>query len=179
MRILRLALALLLTLQLMACAKSRIVADDYEGDKRWEEVEMQLPEYPRPQNYLPFKVTAESPFDFFVDAKSISVGTDGVVRYALIAKSQNGAINVSYEGIRCSERQVRVYAYGRSDSTWSRARASSWHAVSSDARNAQQLVLYKDFFCPGRGRIVTAEEGIRALRSGVHPLVAPSVSGGE
>ena len=179
MRILGPALALLLLLQLMACAKSRSVGEDYDGDKRWDEVEVQLPGYPRAENYLPFKVSAESPFDFFVDAKSISVGTDGVVRYALIAKSQNGAVNVSYEGIRCSERQVRVYAYGRSDSTWSRARASSWHAVSNDARNAQQLVLYKDFFCPARGRIVTAEEGVRALRGDFHPLVTPSVSGGE
>lgn len=127
---------------------------------------MPLPAYPKPENYLPLQVSATTPFDFFVDAKSISVGKDGVVRYSLIATSKDGALNVSFEGLRCSDVQFRVYAFGRPDSTWSEARNSQWRQIPADARNAQRAVLYRDFFCRARGIVGSAEEAVRALRSG-------------
>lgn len=162
-------LALGLILPLAGWAQMR----DFEGDSkdaaRPLEVQLQLPEYPKPENYLPLQVSATTAFDFFVDAKSVSVGNDGVVRYSLIAKSPDGALNVSFEGIRCSERQFRIYAFGRSDNTWSEARNSRWQAMPADLRNAQRAVLYRDFFCPAGDIIYTPEEGVQALRAGGHP----------
>lgn len=128
-----------------------------------------LPPFPRPENYLPFDVSATTPFAFFVDAKSISVGPDGAVYYSVMAKSADGGLNVSFEGMRCNERQVRAFSIGRSDQSWSEVRNSRWEPIRGDTRNAQRIVLYGDFFCPVSGGIATAEEGVEALKSGGNP----------
>ena len=166
----RLALALLL-LPLASWGQSGNFDEDFEQDERWRELQTKLPAYPRSENFLPFKVSGATLFDFFIDAKSISIGTDGVVRYSLIAKSSSGALNVSYEGLRCSERQVRVYAYGRSDNSWSKARTSRWQALPVDSRNNQQTVLFNEYFCPVKNIIYSTEEAIAALKAGRHPRI--------
>lgn len=133
------------------------------------EAQVSLPEYPKPENYLPFEVSATTPFDFFVDAKSISVGADGEVRYTAIAKSSGGALNITYEGMRCPEREFRIYAFGRADNSWFKARDSKWREIRADSRNAQRIVLHKEFFCSIGGNITTGAAGVRALENGGNP----------
>jgi hypothetical protein len=162
-------LALCLILPLAAWAQAGAAEGNSADASRRLEEQVQLPEYPKPENYLPLEVSETTSFHFFVDAKSISVGKDGVVRYSLIAKSPEGALNISYEGIRCSERQFRVYASGRPDNTWFESRASRWQPIPAETRNAQRSVLYRNFFCPPGGIIHTPEEGVQALRRGGHP----------
>jgi hypothetical protein len=159
-------LALALILPIAACAQTRGIEGSPADDARSAEVQGQLPEFPKPENYLRLPVSATTPFTFFVDAKSVGIDKDGVVRYSLIAKSTEGVLNVSYEGIRCSARQFRVYAYGRPDSTWSETRISQWQPIPADARNAQRAVLHGDYFCSKSRMIGTAEDAVRALQSG-------------
>ncbi len=166
----RAVLVLWLVLPLAAWAQAHDFDAAFDDEGRWAQAQSQLPPYPEPENYLPFKVNPVTPFDFYVDAKSVSVGSDGVVRYSLIAKSTGGALNISFEGIRCSGRQYRVYAFGRSDRTWSRARNNRWQPLSQDAANAQRAMLYSDFFCPEDSIVASAENGLRALRRGGQEL---------
>ncbi len=157
---------LLLLLALPLIASAQLFERRFKDDSTWKEMEAQLPEFPKPENYLPVTVTATTPFDFYVDGNSISVGNDGVVRYSLIAKSSSGALNVTFEGLRCSEHEYRIYAFGRSDNTWSEARSSRWQPIPPDRRNAQREVLYSDYFCPAGITIMTPQEGRELLKSG-------------
>jgi len=158
------ALALILPL---AAAAQTPGFDEGRGERdRKGEVPVSPPPYPKPEDYLPFQVSTIAPFAFFVDAKSISVGADGVVRYTVIAKSSGGALNISFEGMRCAEREFRVYAFGSTGNTWLEARNSKWEPIRGEPRNAQRAVLYSDFFCPMTGNIATAEQGVRALKDG-------------
>lgn len=159
-------LALGPVLLLAACAQSPTPEGGPGDGARAGEVQLTLPEFPKPADYLPLKVSATTPFTFFVDAKSVSVDKDGVVRYSLIAKSAEGVVNVSFEGIRCSVRQYRVFAYGRPDNTWSEVRNSQWRQIPPDVHNAQRAVLYNDYLCAARMPIGTAEEAVGALRRG-------------
>jgi hypothetical protein len=159
-------LALALILPLGAWAQAGGAESDYGDVRRVDEAQVAVPEYPKSENYLPLQVSATTTFTFFVDAKSVSVGKDGVVRYTLIARSAEGVLNVSFEGIRCSARQFRVYALGRSDNTWSEARSSRWQPIPADARNAQRTVLHADYFCSKSRIIETTAEAVQALRSG-------------
>jgi hypothetical protein len=167
-------LALLLILPLAAGAQTYGSGENYGARERKVEIQVVFPPYPKPENYLPFQVNATTPFAFFVDAKSLSVGTDGVVRYSVIAKSPEGALNISYEGLRCADGQFRVYAFGRSDNTWSEARRSRWESIRGDARNAQRAALYRDYFCSATGDVATAEELLWALKSGGNPRATVS-----
>jgi len=163
-------LALALVLPVAAWAQASNFDAIFDDDSRWEAVQSQLPPYPKPEHYLPFTVNAVTSFDFFVDAKSVSIGNDGVVRFSLIAKSPSGALNISFEGIRCTGRQYRVYAFGRSDNSWSRARNSRWQPLLQNSDNVQRAVLYGSFFCPDGIIIATPEKGLQALRNGGLPL---------
>jgi len=141
--------------------------DEFDG-KPWEVLMTQLPSYPNPENLLRVHVSPTTAFEFFVDAASVSVGQDGIVRYALIARSTSGgAVNVSYEGIRCQPLERKLYALGRSGSAWSPARIPQWVPISQT--NPQHAALAEDFFCPESRRVRTTEEAVQALRRGNTP----------
>ena len=165
----RAGLALLLLLPLAAHAQLFGSAPVPEGRDDAAEAAVALPQYPKPENYLPFEVNATTSFLFFVDANSLSIGADNVIRYSLIAKSSEGVLNVSYEGMRCRDRRYRVYAVGQSDHTWAEVRKSRWEPIRTKSRSAQRAALYSDYFCTSTGNIVSAEEGVRALKSGGNP----------
>lgn len=118
-----------------------------------------------------FEVSAATSFRFFIDARSLSVGKDGVVRYALVARSSSGAETVTYEGIRCSAATHRIFALGRSaDRSWSRSRVSDWRPIRSKTVNRHVQALWQEYFCPQTVPISSREEGVEALRRGEHPL---------
>jgi hypothetical protein len=82
---------------------------DFDGDKFWTELQVQLPAYPKAENLLPFDAGPASHNLHYIDAPSIVVGEDGIVRYTLVIKSPEGAVNVSYEGMLCNRCWHRVF----------------------------------------------------------------------
>ena len=68
---------------------------DYDLDqekKPWEELQAQLPPYPKNENLLKFDTGSNTSNSYFVDATSVSVGEDHVVRYTLVVKTSGGAL---------------------------------------------------------------------------------------
>ena len=149
-----------------------LMAADMDGDdetKPWAEVEVPLPPPPKEQDLIGFYVSAATDNKFFVDPASISVGSDGVVRYTLVVLSAAGVRNVSFEGMRCETRERRLYAFGRSDGSWSKSRNDRWEKVREAASNRQHASLFQEYFCPGGVIVRTADEARDALRRGIHP----------
>ncbi len=142
-----------------------------DEDRNWKEIDVALPAFPRPQDRLPFFVSAASDIRFFVDRPSISVGADGVVRYTLIALSPLGAENISFEGVRCKSSEHKTYAFGRADGSWLR-HESAWRR----ATQRWQQTLRVEYFCPQGVPIASAAEGVDALRRGGHPNKAHTSS---
>ena len=140
----------------------------YEEEKIWIETEAIHPEFPTDENLVGFYVSAASPNQHFVSPQTVTVAPDGVVRYVTVVKTPSGAVNVSFEGIRCATKAVRLYAFGRVDSTWGRSRNDRWTPIRP---GTYQSTLFKEYFCPRGVVIYTANEGVSALRQGGHPLV--------
>lgn len=162
-------LLLLLLLPEVALAQGRQFEADFDEEKPWLELQAQLPSYPKAENLIPFQVSPAIDNRYFVDTASISVGDDGVVRYTVVVKTSGGATNVSFEGVRCATRERKLYAFGRADDTWSRARSSKWERIEPASQSAHQLILYHDFFCPDLGMVKTQKEAVDALKRGMHP----------
>ena len=141
-------------------------ADFDEDRKPWKEIEARIPSYPRTGDLVPFEAGAASPHRFYVDARSLSVGEDGVVRYTLVVKAAGGATNVTFEGIRCELRQQKYYAVGRADGNWVRARNPQWRSIESQDINRHHGVLYSDFFCSGKQPHRSVREVLQLLKSG-------------
>jgi len=147
------------------------------AEKPFQEERAAFPPPPQDENLIRFDAgTARAGFTYLVDGASLSVGPDGVVRYTLVVRSDAGASNVSYEGIRCRTRERRVYAYARNDGSWVEASVSGWKTIGAPAIEGHVFVLYNDFFCPARGRIGDAAEGLAALRAGRHPKASDDAS---
>ncbi|MDR2614114.1 MAG: CNP1-like family protein, partial [Candidatus Accumulibacter sp.] len=113
--------AAVFSLMLLASPKPVFPAlfDNEFDTKPWQEIEVALPAFPELENLIPFEVGAVRHMRFSIDEKSISVDSDEVIRYSLVAISASGARNISFEGMRCATGERRIYAFGRSDGTWS------------------------------------------------------------
>lgn len=95
--------AILMVMPALAFAAATVAEQDaLDGEKpAWQESAINLPAAPKKENLLSFYVSATATIDFSIDAKSVSIDKDGVVRYTLVAASRTGATNISYEGICC------------------------------------------------------------------------------
>jgi hypothetical protein len=160
----------LVALVLLLCALPATAWGQREQDddvpKGWTELEVAPPLYPDPANLIEFEAGGASRNRFLIDPRSISVGSDGVVRYTLVVKGAGGGHNVSYEGIRCDVRQHKYYAFGRPDGTWSNARRSEWRRIEYKHVNRQHGVLYADYFCSERTMVTSPQEAIQRLKYG-------------
>ncbi|UCV23577.1 CNP1-like family protein [Ferribacterium limneticum] len=160
------------SLLLMAMLTSATVFADFEEDyesKQWQEIEIQLPAAPKQETLLPFYVSAATENRFFIDGATLTVGSDGVVRYVLLVLTPQGARNVTYEGMRCETRERRIYASGRLDGSWSKARKNEWVRIQDAYANRQHAALFLEYFCPIGNIVQDAAEARNALIKGVHP----------
>lgn len=173
-------LALLLTVVATGVAaqkfdpNSHVERNNFQGDedeKPWQELEIEPPAFPKPDNLIEFYVSAVATNKYLIDASTLTVGTDGVVRYVLVAETSGGARNVSFEGINCKERSWKHYATGRSDGTWTKSRAAriEWRPIENKPVNRHHAALSRDLFCPMGNAVFTPDEGRNALRLGKHP----------
>ena len=158
-----------------ALAQWREWDSDFDEDRKpWKEIEARIPSYPRSADLIPFEAGAASPHRFYVDARSLSVGEDGVVRYTLVVKAAGGATNVTFEGIRCELRQQKYYAVGRADGSWARARNAQWRRIEPQDVNRHHYVLYSDYLCSGRDPVKSVRKMLELLR----PAAASAPAGG-
>lgn len=141
--------------------------DEYNEsvNKAWVEREIVLPAFPKTASLVELSASAAGSNRFFVDVDTLSIGADGVVRYALLVRSAGGAENVSFEGIRCYTREQKFYAFGQRNATWSPARDSQWRLIEAKEINRHHAVLFTDFFCvDGRSPPRAVREIVQRLR---------------
>ena len=136
-------LAFAVQLPLAVCAQENSAA----ADKAEEATPLILPAAPAKENLLPFYVSPQATMNFAIDAPSVSVTPDGVVRFTLVITSSEGARNVSHEGIRCKTGERKLYATGGTDGNWSASRNDAWSQIRDVGANRQYAALYKDYFC--------------------------------
>ena len=154
-------------------AAAQWAAWDYEFDeekKSWKEIEAKMPPYPQSRNLLHL-VSGASLNRFYIDTESVSLGEDGVMRYTAVVRTAGGASNVSFEGIRCDTREHKVYALGRSDGSWVRARDTKWKYIELRDIAPYHHMLWREYFCVSRRQPATVRQAIDALkRSSVHDV---------
>lgn len=169
MRFFTLLMSFLAGVALLAEAHAR-EADDPDAPQ-WAETAIEFPAFPREANLREFYVSEVTTHKFYIDATTLSVGTDGVVRYVLVVRTSGGATNTSFEGIRCESGELKIHATGHHDGQWAKARRSEWRRIENKPVNRHHAVLARELFCPLALPIRTPAEGLEALRLGKHPAV--------
>ena len=117
----------------------------------WVEIETSVKKLPDDGNLvqLPIdKLAANNPpLELFVDVKNITLSDkDHVARSWFVVRSEQGAYNGTYEGIRCATGEYKVYAYANPARSkplrvvkmpkWSKARKGSYREE-----------MMRDYFC--------------------------------
>ncbi|ACC71820.1 CNP1-like family protein [Paraburkholderia phymatum] len=138
----------------------------FDRPSTWTEKKVDaLPAMPQPGNLLPFTVSQNTPLQFAVDAKSLSVDSDGVVRYTVVITSPSGARNVNYEGIRCEDYSWKLYAGLNADHDgWDRTVANDWTRIENGDLNAYHAALYQDYFCTSKMPVGKADLILNNIR---------------
>ncbi len=144
----------LLLISLQSPAKDRPFIDEPDTitrhdlvEKEWQEGEVSLPDHYEEQNLQEFQMDNSSGnFRYFIDGSSLQISKDGVSRFILVIRSQSGVDNSSYEGMRCGEREYRVYAYG-SKQGFKLMPGADWKHISKSGNENYRLVLYNGLIC--------------------------------
>lgn len=138
-----------------------------EPDTNWREAEVQMPPPVQYDALREFEVSAASSNRFYVDESSLDVGPDYVVRFVLVIRSSGGAETVTYEGIRCTTGEYKLYAHGRPDGEWVPPRRSEWKPLRSVRANLPQAALASNYLCDGVAPPRSRDAALRGLRNGV------------
>ncbi|WPL19836.1 CNP1-like family protein [Thiorhodovibrio winogradskyi] len=160
-----------------ASARENLFVNDAEPDapksvrdgEKWREQQVNPPPWPRDQDLIPVRLDNTSePFDYFIDARSLSTGTDKVVRYTLVAESASGSRNLSFEGLRCTPRgQYRVYAYGQGSSFQPSGLGEQWLPVDRTGADPIHEELWRHYLCvPRKFEPRPHKAQLRALKNG-------------
>jgi hypothetical protein len=142
----------LLALLLLLCSAPALAefSFDYDFDanqKPWQEIQAKMPAAPKDANLVQFDVGPASAHRYYLDRASISVGTDGVVRYTVVIRTAGGAVDVNYEGMRCSSAERKLYAFGRPNGEWSRNKYAAWTPIHFRQASAYDGQLFQHYFC--------------------------------
>lgn len=123
---------------------------DYEFEnntKPWQEIQAKLPSAPKAENLVQLDLGPATENQYFVDRASVSLGTDNVVRYTMVIRTEGGAENVSYEGMRCGTVEQKIYAFGRPNGEWARNKYASWSAIHLRQARDYRRELFQHYFC--------------------------------
>jgi hypothetical protein len=130
------------------------------------DAEWVLPAVPQSASLIEFYVSAAATNHFFIDGATLAISDDGVVRYVLVVKTAGGATNVTFEGMRCSTGEYRIFASGHADGTWTKSRSETWRPIENKMVNRHHAALSREFFCVDGIPLTTAEQGRDILRRG-------------
>lgn len=121
---------------------------DESKDKPWEEQGDNIPPIPPEKDFEEVPIDSIKEFKVFIDLKGLSIDKDQVVRYWISLRSGQGAINLMYEGMRCTGEQYKTYAFGnkREPSGYKLMPESKWMDAKGIRGKGYQPELL-DYFC--------------------------------
>ena len=160
--------ALLLLVCVTVTATGLAQNNNFVEPPPWAEAMQEPPAAFNLDKLIPVANPTRSNLSYGVAPDTVSVGSDKVVRYVIVAKSPRGAMNVLYEGVRCDTREVKAYASWRLDSGWRELSDAQWQELrNANSRYAQ--TMSNDAFCDVRIVYGSAEDIVQRLRKASKP----------
>ena len=153
-----LALACLLGLSLTAWAQRDVELLD------WKEVEVAPPPTFDASKLLDLEMSVNSSLQFGVDPASLSISSDGVVRYVIVASNASGARNVFYEGIRCATGEYKTYARYTPEGRWVKAENAEWRSMFGNMPSKHALQFARAGACNNAAPTLSVGEIVRHLK---------------
>ena len=135
-------------------------------DPDWKESDAPPPPALRLEGLIELEVQRSS-LKFAVDPASISVGSDGVVRYVVVVRGENN-VSAVYEGIRCNTADFKVYARYNAPGGWVATRQIEWKPLTQNSSARHSLVLAQSGVCTGNSPNRSQAQIVRDLNAPTH-----------
>jgi len=122
-------------------------------------------------NLIPIDLRSAGSLVFGVDPKTISVGSDEVVRYVMVAYNPEGSTNALFEGLRCNTSEIKTYARSSTVDKWQTVAQPEWVPLDpTKASHRHAIALARQGFCEGASLGArNAAELIKRLGSNRNP----------
>lgn len=138
-----------LAIALLVVACSSAIAQVIPSNADWQEGDAPPPPALKTQGLVPLDMGPGTELRWGVDASSIRIGADRVIRYVVVGQGEGGAVNAFYEGLRCDTAEVRVYARHARDGDWVPASAG-WVPLQGSSATRHSLVFARSGGCLGQ-----------------------------
>lgn len=143
-------------------AAAQFIADDPD----WKEIDLPAPPAFDLKRLVQVDISVQSQLKWGVDPATVKIGSDGVVRYVVVAQSGTGVVNAMYEGIRCNKAEFRRYARHNADSGWVKATSSDWTPLRQSGASRHPESLAKQGMCDGAAPPSSVDQAMRNLKAG-------------
>ncbi len=156
-------------LSLSGLASSQVLSNTKPVDE-FKEIDVgPAPDYSL-QGLLPLEMIAPSTssLKYGLDPSALTIGSDGVVRYVVVAFSPGGSVNAFYEGLRCATGEVKTYARSTRLGQWSPVTKAQWVTIDGSLPTRFAMHLSKRGVCDiTRVAVKTVPQLIELLRNPV------------
>lgn len=142
-----------------------IAQTSYTDEKVWTETVSAPPTTFSTEALLTFEVFKASALTYGIDPNTLTVGEDGVVRYVMVARSSNGALNVMYQGIRCATAETKTSGRLSDKGTWNISPDAEWQALSFRGPTRPAMMLARQGVCEGRTITGNAQKILATLKT--------------
>lgn len=146
---------------IFGCASAQAQLFGNPTDTEWKESEVPPPRAFDLKKLVPLETPSGSTLKFGVDPASVAITPEGVVRFVVVARNQEGAINAFYEGIRCVTSQFKVYARYHPSGGWNLDEKAEWKSLQAVRGHA--LVIARSGVCMGDAPNRSPEQIVRDL----------------
>lgn len=130
----------------------------------WVEIEVPAPPAFDIGKLIEIDVDPGSGLRYGIDPSTLQIGSDGVVRYVMVASSKTGAMTAMYEGLRCGTADYKLYARYNAGQ-WAPVAAPEWKSLWDSARIKHPLAFARQGGCDNRAPPVSVREMVRRLKS--------------
>jgi hypothetical protein len=133
-------------------------------DPVWREMDVPAPPAFSTSQLVDIDMGPNVALKFGIDPKAVAIGTDGVIRYVVVASSAAGVSTGLYEGIRCSTGEVKTYARFN-EGKWELTRSPEWRSLFNNMAYRHSLALAKQGACDNSSPPRTVSEMVRTMKN--------------
>ncbi len=135
-------------LLVLLCSAS-VFAQLVPQDPDWTELEVPPPSFIK-DGLIAIDMPAYVALKFGIDPATLSVASDRIVRYVMVATSPTGAVSAMFEGLRCSHAEFKTYARWSASGKWLPAKDPQWRPLNDNNTSHHALAFARQGACDGR-----------------------------
>lgn len=115
--------------------------------EEWKESDTPPPPAFGTDKLIPLAMPRYVTLQFGVDPATLTLTSDGIVRYVVVAQNSSGSITALYEGLRCATSEVKTYARQTSGNPWVMVKTPQWQALNARLPSKHAAVLAHQGVC--------------------------------